>query len=104
VGTYLVYVDESYDDDMFCLSAMMMPANVWREAFKMVKEHRVRLRESHGVLLRKEIHAREFVAGRGQLGPQDVGKWQRSRIFHGLLELVTRLPKVRLFNIALQIR
>lgn len=104
VGTYLVYVDESYDDDVFCLSAMIMPANVWRDAFTMVKEHRARLRESHGVLLRKEIHARELVAGRGQLGTQDVSKWQRSRIFQGLLELVTRLPKVRLFNVVLPVR
>jgi len=104
VATYLVYVDESYDDDVFCLSAMMMPATAWKDAFTMVKEHRAKLRESHSVLLRKEIHARDLVAGRGRLGPQDLGKWERSRIFQGLLELVARLPKVRLFNVVLQVR
>lgn len=104
VATYLVYVDESYDDDVFCLSAMMMPTSAWKDAFTMVKEHRVKLRENYGVLLRKEIHARDLVAGRGRLGPQDVGKWERSRIFKGMLELVATLPKVRLFNVALQSR
>lgn len=104
MGTFLVYVDESYDDTKFCLSAMMMPAARWREAFAMVKEHRTELKQAYQILMRKEIHARDFVAGRGRLGPIDVGKWQRSRIFKGLLELVTRLPSARLFNVVLPVR
>jgi hypothetical protein len=102
VGTYLVYVDESYDDDLFCLSAMILKATEWREAFKSVKDHRAQLKERYAIPLRKEIHARELVGGRGRLGPNDISKWERSRIFRGLLQLVTTLPSARLFNIVLQ--
>lgn len=101
MSAFLIYVDESYNDDIFCLSGLLLKSDHWREAFQMVKDHRAQLKADHGVLLRKEIHARDLVAGRGRLGPKDIGKWQRSRIFHGLLGLVARLPKVRLFNVAL---
>jgi hypothetical protein len=104
VGTFLFYVDESYNDDVFCLSALMVPAGRWREVFRKVKEHRERLRREIGLPMRKEIHARDLVAGRGSLGPNEIGKWQRSRIYHGLLELVASLPKVRLFNIAIKVK
>jgi hypothetical protein len=103
MGTYLVYVDESYDDTLFCLSAMILKATEWREAFKTVKDHREQLKERHGIPLRKEIHARNLVGGRGQLGPSNIGKWERSRLFRGLLELVTTLPSARLFNVALPV-
>lgn len=101
MGTYLVYVDESYDDDLFCLSAMIVKSTEWREAFKAVKAHRVQLRERYEIPLRKEIHARELVGGRGRLGPVELGKWERSRIFRGLLQLVSSLPSARLFNVVL---
>src|SRR6185436_18564017 len=104
MGTYLIYVDESYDDDMFCLSALQLRAEDWRDAFRTVKEHRAQLRESHSIPLRKEIHARALVGGRGQLGLNNIGKWERSRIFYGLLELVTKLPSARLYNIVLTVR
>lgn len=104
MGTYLVYVDESYDDTVFCLSAMLLKATEWREAFTKIKDYRAQLKERYGIPLRKEIHARDLVAGRGRLTPDattDMGKWERSRIFRGLLELVTTIPSARLFNIAL---
>lgn len=103
MGTFLIYVDESYDDDLFCLSALQLKAEEWREAFRTVKEHRIQLKETYGIPLRKEIHARDLVSGRGQLGASNIGKWQRSRIFHGLLQLVTKLPSARLYNVALKV-
>lgn len=59
------------------------------------------LGEQEGLYVRKEIHARDFVAGRGKVGPKDIGKWKRSRIFYGLLQLVARLPGVMLINVCL---
>jgi hypothetical protein len=53
MGTYLVYVDESYDDDLFCLSALILKATAWREVFKAVKDHRAQLKERYGIPLRK---------------------------------------------------
>lgn len=50
-----------------------MPTAVWSESFALVKAYRERLRESYGIPLHKELHARDLVAGRGELGPQQLG-------------------------------
>lgn len=52
--------------------------------------------------MRKEIHASEFVAGRGRVSDSVIGKYQRSRIFRGLLRLVAELPNVMVINICLE--
>jgi Protein of unknown function (DUF3800) len=98
------YVDESHDDNKFCLSAISIRHSDWKECFDEVRAHRVRLSTDHGMFLRKEIHAHEFVAGRGQPSRRPLGKWQRSRIFLGMLQLVARLPIMQVFNICLDRR
>lgn len=95
------YVDESYDETTFCLSAISIRHSDWKQCFDTVREHRVNLKNDHGIYLRKEIHARDLVAGRGKIGPKIIRKWERSRIFYGLLELVASLPQVLVFNICL---
>lgn len=97
------YVDESYDKETYCLSAISIRHSDWKECFDKVREHRVNLKNDYGIYLRKEIHARDLVAGRGNLSPQVVGKWQRSRIFFGLLQLVASLPQVWVFNVCLEV-
>ena len=100
--TRLYYVDESYDDHRFCLSALGFKSSTWREAFDQVKEFRRQLKASDGVLLRTEFHARDLTRGRGRLGPVDITKWRRSRIFYELLQLTASLPDVHLFNICIE--
>jgi len=56
------YVDESYDDEKFCLSAISIRHSDWKECFDRVKEHRVNLKKDYGLYIRKEIHARDLVA------------------------------------------
>ena len=102
MGVYLYYVDESYDASKFCLSALMIRHREWKQCFDAVRAHRVKLKTDHGVYLRKEIHARDLVSGHGNISSTGaIGKFDRSRIFLGLLELVARLPGMRLFNICL---
>lgn len=97
----LFYIDESYDQTKFCLSAIAIRHSEWTECFERVLEHRRKLKQDYGIFLRKEIHATDFVAGRGRIADRQIGKWERSRIFYGLLELVTTLPKVLCFNVCL---
>jgi Protein of unknown function (DUF3800) len=97
------YVDESYDKVKYCLSAIVIRHSDWKECFDMVREHRVNLKKDYGIYLRKEIHARDLVAGRGKISDTVIGKWQRSRIFQGLLTLLASLPNVKLFNICLNV-
>lgn len=95
------YVDESYDKERFCLSAIAVRHSQWREAFDEIKAHRVQLKTDHGIFLRTELHATEFVGGRGHVSDRRLTKWERSRVFLGILRLVARLPGVMLFNVCL---
>ena len=97
----IFYVDESYDANKFCLTAIGIKHGLWKECFERVQQHRRLLKQDHGMFIRKEIHAHEFVGGRGQVSDQMIPKHTRSRIFRGLLGLVAQLPGVLLFNICL---
>jgi Protein of unknown function (DUF3800) len=98
------YVDESYDAEKFCLSAIGIRHNQWQECFRRVQQHRRLLKEDFGIFIRKEIHAHQLVGGRGQISDRVIHKHARSRIFHGLLRLVAELPEVMLFNICLDVK
>jgi len=97
------YVDESYNQEKFCLSAIAVRHNRWRECFNRVHQHRRLLKKDRGIFIRKEIHAHELVAGRGRIADRVIGKHARSRIFHGLLRLVSEMPDVLLFNVCLEV-
>jgi hypothetical protein len=95
------YVDESHDAEKFCLSAIAIKDVDWHTCFELVRDHRVALNKKYGLFLRKEIHAHEFLAGKGHVSPPQIGKWERSRIYHGMLHLVAQLPNVKIINICL---
>lgn len=97
------YIDESFDAKKFCLSAIAIRHTEWRECFERVRGHRELLKKDHGIFLRKEIHAQEFVSGRGRIADRVIGKHARSRIFEGLLSLVAQLPNVFVINICLDV-
>ncbi len=61
------YVDESYDNNKFCLSAISIRHTDWKDCFDLVKQHRQYLKDTYGVFLRKEIHAQELVRGGGRV-------------------------------------
>lgn len=57
----LFYIDESFDADKFCLSAIGLRHSEWRECFARVREHRDILKHDFGIFVRKEIHSLDFV-------------------------------------------
>ena len=63
-----------------------------------IKQHRRNLKKSDAMLVTKELHATDFVAGRGRIGNQVVTKWRRCEIFRETLAVVAGLPNIRLFN------
>lgn len=97
------YVDESYDDKRFCLSAIGLRHADWRNCFIQIKQHRSILKQDHGIFVSKEIHAHELVGGRGRISDRVIGKYDRSQIFEGLLTLVAKLPNVMVINICLEV-
>jgi Protein of unknown function (DUF3800) len=95
------YVDESYDDQKFCLSALSIRYMDWKDSFKMVQAQRRQLRQNYGLYIRQEIHARDLIAGRGHLGSRVINKYDRVQIFRALLRLIASLPRIMLFNVCL---
>jgi hypothetical protein len=95
------YVDESYTQEKFCLSALSVRHSDWHQCFNAVKDHRKALKDSHGIFIRKEIHARELVTGRGNIAEKIISKGERVRVFYGLLRLIANLPTIWLFNVVL---
>jgi len=77
---HLIYVDDSYEKPFQIYSAIAIPAESWRVCFSRIQEWRRALKLTDGILITKEFHATDFVAGRGRLGPQVVGKYRRSQI------------------------
>jgi hypothetical protein len=98
----IFYVDESYDNEKFCLSALSIRHSSWMDCFNRIREHRKQLKRTHGIFMRKEIHATDLVRGRGRISDRVIPKWTRARIFHSLLQLMSELPDAYLFNICLK--
>jgi hypothetical protein len=98
----VAYVDESHDDEKFCLSAIVIEHAQWHNALEAVRKHRLHLKDTFGIKLSHELHSYKLVRGKGRsFATRDLTKWERSRIFHSQLDMVARLPTVRLFNVVL---
>jgi hypothetical protein len=78
-----------------------MPEEQWRSVFDTIHIFRRQIRDSDGIYIRKELHAWEFVSGRGNISDQVVIKWRRCEIFKEVLSLLTKQEGVRLINVAL---
>lgn len=94
---FLAYIDDSKDSALACFSALVLPASRWLAAERLIIDYRRRLKTSDGILVTKEFHATDLVAGRGDLGAV-VSKWRRARIFEDALTFVTTLPNVAILN------
>ena len=88
----IAYIDESYDDTTFVMSALVVPDHSWRPAFTHLQEYRKFLKQKYGIFTSKEFHATDFVAGRGRIAPSVIPKRLRALIFREYLQIHTALP------------
>ncbi len=95
---FLAYVDDSGDEKVRCFSALLIHESVWRESRSQLLDFRRGLKKTDGVYITKELHATEFVAGRGRIAKEIVSKARRCAIFRETLQQVASLPKARLLN------
>lgn len=99
---HLVYIDDSKDEQTCVFSALLIPAEKWREIFQSVKEYRQYLRDTYGISIYYELHATEFVRGKGSLGAiRPVPKGLRCRIFKETLHFITTLPSIKMMHVSL---
>jgi len=94
----IAYVDESYDAEVFVMSALTIPARSWRDSFTVVQDYRKHLKREYGVFTSKELHATTFLAGRGRVGSRIVPKGLRAHIFGEYLRMLTGLSDARIIS------
>ncbi len=95
---YLIYIDDSRDEQLCVFSALAIPAEQWQDAFAKVRQFRRDLKKSDDIYVYAELHAWKFVSGRGKIADRVIPKGRRCQIFKDTLQMVASLPGVRLFN------
>lgn len=95
---HLVYIDDSKDDKDICFSAIMIPVARWMDAFDHLIGMRRTMKASDGIYTRVELHATDWLGGRGRIAPFSVPKGARVRLFDYVLSSVVLLPGVDVFN------
>ncbi|MCB1534847.1 MAG: DUF3800 domain-containing protein [Rhodoblastus sp.] len=95
---HLVYIDDSKDGRDVCFSAIAFPAADWIAALEHLTGLRRAMRASDGIYVTKEMHATDWLAGRGHIAPFFVPKGARARLFDYFLTGITMLPNVQIFS------
>ena len=91
-------MDDSGDDATRVFSVLAIPLDNWRQSFEQIKSYRRLLRQKHGIFVKLEFHATEFVSGRGRISANVLGKYKRCQIFRETLVMISRLPGIQIFN------
>lgn len=95
---HLVYIDDSKDNKSICFSGIMLPAERWLEAFDFLISMRGEMKKSHGIYTRTELHATDWLGGRGNVAPKTVVRTERVKLFNYVLEQIVKLPDVCILN------
>jgi len=96
---HLIYIDDSFEKPLTTIAAIAVKAEDWRDVFEKIQSWRRELKKSDGILITREFHATEFVAGRGRLGDSIVTKYRRAQIFLSAFRLLNTLP-IKIFTSA----
>lgn len=97
-GAEIAYIDESYDQDRFAISALIIPTHTWRSNFERLQNYRKHLKSAHGIFTSKEFHATDFISGRGRIAPSIISKWHRSEIFKESMSVFSSLDGAEIIN------
>jgi len=95
---HLVYIDDSKDEKHLCFSALCLPAEQWADGLEHLIGMRRQMKAADGIYTSVELHATDWVGGRGRIAKSDVPKGARARLFDFVLSAIVRLPSVQLFN------
>lgn len=101
VPVLIAYVDESGDtgdptlsgsSSCFALGCVLVEVDDWPDAFNALLDHRRRLRDTFGVLLRDEIKANYLIRGSGDIARHGLSPHARHRIYRSQLRTLSHLP------------
>jgi len=92
---YLVYIDDSTERPCNIFSAMAVPHDKWNASFEYLKKWRKHLKDVHGIPMGYEMHATQFLSGRGSNGQlAALSRHKRSQIFHKSFEVVEDMHRL----------
>lgn len=94
---YLFYMDESYDTNSYAYSSVFVPAFCWNGVFRDVVSWRRDLFKNHSIDPEYEIHATDFIGGRGQ-PHNNRDKKYRAKMFNEFIKVFENLHEVFVIN------
>lgn len=95
---HFVYIDDSKDGTDLYFSALIVPSDQWREGLDKIIAWRRDIKSRFGIYVQKEIHATDWLAGRGKVAPRVVSKAIRAMLFREFLKTIAELPGAQLIN------
>ena len=95
---HFIYIDDSKDWERACFSALIVPAVLWSDCLDWLVGLRRQLKATDGIHIRKEIHATDWIGGKGRIGINFVDKQRRARLFDAILSSFTMMPGAQLIN------
>lgn len=95
---HFVYIDDSGDDATACFSALIIPADSWRDSLDHLIGARRWMAKSDGVYMAVELHSTDWLMGKGQVGRWPIRKPERARLFDFFLSSIAALPSAQLIN------
>ena len=95
---HLIYIDDSGDEKIGVLFALVVPDIHFVSIFRQIRDFRRSLKQKYGIFVHKEFHASEFVSGRGKISNRTVTKYERCEIFKESLRLLSSIPEIKFFN------
>lgn len=105
---YLMYVDESGDaglvnspTNFFALSGLVVHESQWRRFIQTMQNFRQTIRTAHGLPVRTEIHASEYI----RTPPVDgMARHARLAILRNLLDELAKMPFISITNVVVDKR
>jgi hypothetical protein len=101
---HLLYVDESYDENKFVMTALCMEDAAWRANFDSTKKFRQDLKATFGIRVSRELHATRFIRDRWDgISTKKLEHADRRVAFEATLAHLATLNLVA-FNVCLDVK
>ena len=96
----LIYIDESKDiqNDICAYSALCIHIKDWHQVFNNLIRFRISLRDHYNLAISFEMHASDFVAGRGKHLFNRINTDDRITIYRDFISVAVKCQNVRVLN------
>jgi hypothetical protein len=95
---HLVYIDDSKDEQSCCFSAIVISEDDWQPALDYLVAYRKRLKAEHGIYVSVEMHATDWLGGRGNIAATTIRRDVRAMLFRETLKAIVGIPNCSILN------